>query len=217
MTLRSALPRIIPPAIGLTLALSAMAAPSAQAAPETSSASASSVTPAHPIECDPGATGYTITYKNLVRTITHVSGYHLGPGASVTESKTAAHTRTLTSGMSVTAGAGASASGVIFAADAHISGTLAKNKSKTSSKTQTVTFSLSSSKKDRYYAVYVGYKRWTGGWELDQCDSNGQGSKMLSEGTWRSYQVKDEGAALCPAKRYKKGTLPYKACQAAWS
>ncbi|MGB7980857.1 MAG: hypothetical protein WCF36_08720 [Candidatus Nanopelagicales bacterium] len=86
----------------------------------------------------------------------------------------------------------------------------------TSTKSQSVTFALSSSKKDRYYAAYAGRKAWSGSWQRKLCSSNGQTVTTTASGSWKSYQTNLEGVALCPATRYSSSSLQYKACKVTW-
>lgn len=149
--------------------------------------------------------------------ITHVRGYHAPPGGSVKLTKSASWERTLSSGITHTAGGTVSAGGVIAKAEATYSVNLANAGSKTSTSTQSVEFTLGSSSRDRYHAVYAGRRYWKGSWRKYQCNGNGTGSKVVAYGNWRSFQSHLEGAALCPASRYNAGTLPYKACKLTWS
>ncbi|WP_193611189.1 hypothetical protein [Nocardioides lijunqiniae] len=78
--------------------------------------------------------------------------------------------------------------------------------SKTTSKSVTETFDVASAKRDRLFVFYAGYQ--TFGFRAHKRICNhGQHD---SYGQLRSFDVIDEsGAVLCPASRYKKGSVKY--------
>lgn len=171
---------------------------------------------AAPIVCEANSS-WLKTSGSRSYVLTHVRGYHSPPGASIKLTKSASWERTLTSGITQSGEVSVSASGVIAKAEATYRVNLASSGSKTSTSSQSVVFTLGSSSKDRYYAVYAGRRYWKGSWDKYRCNGYGTAYNLVAWGSWRSFQSHLEGAALCPASRYATGTLPYKACKLTWS
>ena len=190
----------------VSAAVLAIAAPVALT---TSSATAA------PTLCEPNTKWMTVS-GSATKVLTHVKGYQLPPGGTLTLTRNAEWTRTLTAGIKVSTGATVSADGVIGKAEAKYDVELAASGSATKKTSESVTFSLAGSKKDRYYAPWAGRRYWTGSYARKRCSSDGKSIITTATGRWRSYQVNLEGAALCPASRYATGSLPYKACKATW-
>jgi hypothetical protein len=170
---------------------------------------------AAPTVCEPNTSWWKVS-GSATRVLTHSRGYQLPPGGRLTLTKSAEWTRTLTAGIKVSTGATVSADGVIGKAEAKYDVELAASGSATKKTSESVTFSLAGSKKDRYYAPWAGRRYWTGSYARKRCSSDGKSILTTASGRWRSYQVNLEGAALCPASRYATGSLPYKACKATW-
>jgi hypothetical protein len=171
---------------------------------------------AAPTICDPHET-WIHTTGSASYVLTHVKGYQLPPGGSVRITKTAEFTKQLSAKVTVSTGAEVSASGVIASAKVTAGVALEAAGSVTSRSSQSVEVSLAASSSDRYYAAYAGRRYWNGKFSKYLCSGDGRSTRVISSGSWQSFQSHLEGTALCPASRYSSGSLPYKACKQTWS
>lgn len=173
--------------------------------------------PSPPIgPCDPGTQWYTVE-GNPSFALTHVTGYQAPPGGEVTVTRTAELVRTLTASVEAGVEAKVSAGAILAKAESKYHVTLAAAGTVTKKTTESLSYRVSSSTKDRYYALYSGRRYWSGVWKLNRCANNGQSDYVIDSGNWSSFQANIEGGALCPATRYKKGTLAFKACKTTWN
>lgn len=170
---------------------------------------------AQPVYCKAGAIKWRITGHKTNR-ITHAHGYQLPPGGSMSVTKSASKVATLTSSVKKSAGGSVSAGSVLVHAEAHFQVDLAKSGSHTSSSSVRVSSQIARSAKDRYIAAWGGRKYYTGTWTKYSCDIPTAGWSREAYGSWHSYGPASEGLALCPAKRYPAGSLPYLACRQVW-
>jgi hypothetical protein len=170
---------------------------------------------AQPVKCKVGSITWKITGKKTNR-ITHAHGYQLPPGGSMSITKSASKVATLTSSVKKSAGGSVNAGNVLVHAEAHFQVDLAKSGSRTTSSSIKVSSQIAKSRKDRYIAAWGGRKYFTGKWTKYSCDIPSVGYKPEARGTWHSYGPASDGLALCPAKRYHRGSLPYIACRQVW-
>lgn len=170
---------------------------------------------AQPTVCDYRGQTWYETSGSSSYVITHVTGYHVSPGSSISVTKTASWEKSLTAGISVTTGATISASGIIASAEASLSVSLSASGTATYAGSESITGTVSSATVDRYYAAYAGRRYYTGSWTKKYC--NLTSVSTVGSGSWRSFQSNLEGIALCPASRYASTSLAYKACKLTWS
>lgn len=137
-------------------------------------------------------------------------------GGSIRITRTAEHERTITSSVEAAFGGKFSARAILAKVEATYNVTLARVGTSTSRKSVQIEQSLGASKKDRYFAVWQGRRVWQGKWTEETCIGNGSRYEFSGQGSLKSFQVPLQGAALCPASRYPKGSLPFKACVGAW-
>jgi hypothetical protein len=166
------------------------------------------------VVCDvKGSTTYSVT-ATPTDTITHLKGYQLGPGTSITTSRTATFVKQLSAGVTTTTGATVSADTILAKAEVSAGVTLAANASVTTTNSVSVSATISASSSDRYYAAYQTKRSWSGTWKKSVCQTT---YYSVSSGTWHSFSaVELEGLPLCPASRYAVNSLPYKACKGTW-
>ncbi|MGQ0625321.1 MAG: hypothetical protein ACT4PP_11825 [Sporichthyaceae bacterium] len=138
------------------------------------------------------------------------------PGGSIRITRTAEHERTITASVGAAFGGKFSARAILAKVEATYNVTLARTGTRTSRKSVQIEQSLGESKEDRYFAGWQGRRVWRGTWTQETCVGNGSGYEPSGQGSLKSFQVPLQGVALCPASRYAKGSLPYKACVGAW-
>jgi hypothetical protein len=167
-----------------------------------------------PIVCDvKGQTTYTTT-ATPTDTITHLKGYQLGPGTSITTSRTATFVKQLNAGITVTSGATVSADTILAKAEVSAGVSLAASAEVTTTSSVSVSATIAASNTDRYYAAYQTKRSWSGTWKKTVCQLT---YISTSTGTWHSFSaVELEGFPLCPASRYPSGSIAYKACKGTW-
>lgn len=155
---------------------------------------------AAPLICDPGSRSVTWVSTTHSRALTHkVKGWEKEySGGSRTIGKTLAHDKTLSSGWSVSGGssAGFSVAKVLVSLDAHTEGSYTHSKSRTTSKSVSVTDVLT--KKGRYF-FYVGRLQASGYWVGKRCD---RGTKWIEQahGKAQSFGAIVDGATRCGEK-----------------
>ncbi|WP_427166117.1 hypothetical protein ACQF4J_17890 [Streptomyces sp. C1-1] len=138
------------------------------------------------------------------RVLTHeVKGYEKEySGGSRRITKTLTHTKTLSSGWTVGGGstAGLSVAKVLASLDAHVEGSYTHSKGSTTTKTVTVTDTLT--KKGQYF-FYVGRYKASGYWVGYRCD---RGTKWIEQahGTARTFAAMVDGAVRCGESVSKK-------------
>ncbi|MFF9346180.1 hypothetical protein [Streptomyces sp. NPDC014734] len=159
---------------------------------------------AAPLVCDPGSGSVSWVTTSHSRVLTHkVKGYEKEySGGSRKITKTLSHEKTLTSGWTVQGGAtaGLSLGKVLASLDANVEGSYNHQKGKTTTKSVSVTDTLT--KKGRYW-FYVGRLKASGYWQGYRCD---RGTKWVKQGHGeaRSYGAMVDGATRCGEKVSKK-------------
>lgn len=149
--------------------------------------------------------------------LTHVKGFHASPGDELTISKTIASTGEITATAEAYGEVSGEAGAIFGKVSAKAGFKVARQGKKTSSKSETVTHKLAASKKDRYYAAYVGTIKVTGKYRTQTCLGEDAGWSSWKYGNYRTFRPATiEGIALCKKGRYRAGTAPYLACQGSW-
>lgn len=159
---------------------------------------------AAPLICDPGARSVTWVSTSHSRVLTHqVKGYEKEYSSGSRKiTKTLSHEKTLSSGWSISGGAsaGLSLGKVLASLDANVEGSYTHSKGKTTTKSVSVTDTLT--KKGRYW-FYVGRLKASGYWQAYRCD---RGTKWIKQahGQAKTYGAIVDGATRCGEKVSKK-------------
>ncbi|WP_158697839.1 hypothetical protein [Streptomyces prunicolor] len=152
---------------------------------------------AGPLICDPGTRTVKWVSTDHSRVLTHdVKGYEKEySGGSRKITKTLSHTKTLSSGWTVSGGssAGFSLGKVLASLDAHVDGSYTHTKGSTTTKSLSVTDTLTN--KGQYW-FYVGRYKASGYWVGYRCD---RGTKWIEQahGTAKTYAAIVDGAVRC--------------------
>lgn len=172
---------------------------------------------AKPVICDSGAKQIVITSMSRPVFLTHVKGFHAAPGDELTISKTIASTNEMTASAEVYGEVSGEAGAVFGKVSAKAGFKVAAQGKKTDSSSETVSHKLGASKRDRYYAAYVGTTRVTGDYKTRTCKGEDVGWGSWRYGEYRSFRPTTiEGIGLCKRDRYQPGTAPFVACRATW-
>lgn len=146
--------------------------------------------------------------------LTHVATFQAVPGTDRRITRAVPLVRRLTSAVTGTDDDSLSSRQILEKAEATFGTVSSAAGRRTSGAPQAVTFSVGRSTSTTYYATYHGRRFWAGTWETSRCAADGRSSTAVQQGRWRSFSADIEGAALCPASRHDRNTLPYRACKA---
>lgn len=146
--------------------------------------------------------------------LTHVSTFQAVPGTDRQITRTVPVVRRLRSAVTGTDADSLSARQILEKAETTFGTASVPAGRHTSGSPEAITFSVGGSTSPKYYAMYHGRRFWTGTWETSRCAADGKSATPVQQGKWRSFSADIEGAALCPAPRHDRTTLPYRACRA---
>jgi len=135
---------------------------------------------------------------------THVEAITLARGTSFTQSVALTHSKTLKSTTNVGTEIGGSTNWAFTSLSAKASMSVEREGARTSTKTETRTFSIPEKDHDRRFVLFTGKYKVKGRWHHLTC-SRAPGRGYDRYGPIKSFGGSDTGTVLCPRSRYKAG------------